>query len=100
MYSPNTLFTKKQATAVINRMLDDARQTGDNKDMSMREVYEAMQNSRYTVEDWDDREPDVVERYCDDYDIPCISYKDIKTAFALWVARVDGRPISRIDEGD
>ena len=36
MYSPNTLFTKKQATAVINRMLDDARSTGDNKDMSMR----------------------------------------------------------------
>ncbi len=93
MYNSNTLFTKKQATKVINLMLDNARTTGDNKDMSMREVYEVMQNSRYTVADWDSEEKDVVERYCDDNDIPCITYADIQNAFDVWVARVDGRPM-------
>jgi hypothetical protein len=93
MYSSHTLFTKKQATAVINLMLDNARATGNNKDMSMREVYEAMQNNRYTIEDWDGPDADVYEKYMDEHDIPCITFAEVQNAFDVWVAHVDGRPM-------
>lgn len=90
MYYKNTLFTKAQATEVINLMLDSARSESNKTDMSRREIYEAMQNNRMTVHDWDDPDTDIYEIYCNNHDIPCISFSDIQKKFAEWVTRVSG----------